>query len=557
MPLICLSCALWLPALLGLGLPLSGLLDLAARRRVPGVALRALLDACCGIFTMATLAAALGLVLPVYPLLSTALLSGGWLLAIRSRRRWTGAPARAWRCLAIVAAIVLLADARGIPCYDTGLYHLQAVRWITNGPTPRGLANLFGPLGSNSAWFAFAAALETPGLLGRSCFIANALLAILTATAAMDAALQLRRGSGTTRAARLILALMLIPLATFGIYWALISSLSPDLAVMLLVMLATALWIASPAFSPHVLVLACLATAIKPSAAPLLLGAAAAMVFWMARHHGSLRWRPTLGAIAACLVAGAVFVARGLWTSGWVAFPFPLGSITRLRWTTPDTYRQTVALRIELWAKFHALPGQVAPGQRWGMLWIQRFGLSQPMGFVLTTLAAGLVLLAWKRGAWPSKSTTRRIAAAALLHVAAIGLWIAQAPDLRFGYGYLISLAALPLAIVCGGQRRLHSPPSTGRAVWIGPLAGLCLLLLVRLDRHLLKAARLGWPTIPHSRFTLAHTADGTSIHIPVPPEDRVWDQPALATPELLPGLHCEHDSAGGIREFWIAPPPK
>ena len=109
--------------------------------------------------------------------------------------------------------------------YDTGLYHLQAVQWLTHGPLPKGLANLYECLGYNCSWFPLAAALETPLLLGKSCFIVNAMLVILIALPALDVAL--RNQFRILRPHHLLLFLMLVPLSQFTVDIPMLSSLSP------------------------------------------------------------------------------------------------------------------------------------------------------------------------------------------------------------------------------------------------------------------------------------------------------------------------------------------
>jgi len=60
---------------------------------------------------------------------------------------------------------------------DTGLYHLQSVKWIRESPLPFGLTNLHSRLGYNSSWFTIAAFLFTPGsLIGEHYFIINSIM---------------------------------------------------------------------------------------------------------------------------------------------------------------------------------------------------------------------------------------------------------------------------------------------------------------------------------------------------------------------------------------------
>jgi len=44
--------------------------------------------------------------------------------------------------------------------YDTGLYHLQSIRWMNSTAVPLGLANLHDRFGFNSAWFSVNAIIR-------------------------------------------------------------------------------------------------------------------------------------------------------------------------------------------------------------------------------------------------------------------------------------------------------------------------------------------------------------------------------------------------------------
>ena len=70
--------------------------------------------------------------------------------------------------------------------YDSGLYHLNAVRWINSYPIIPGLGNLHGRLAFNQTFFIYVAALNFYPLFGNGRSIANSFLFLLTIATAFD-----------------------------------------------------------------------------------------------------------------------------------------------------------------------------------------------------------------------------------------------------------------------------------------------------------------------------------------------------------------------------------
>jgi hypothetical protein len=497
-------------------------------------------------FVAATITAAANFFVPAYPFVSGGLLLVGWAMVLRGRRRWVRLPGRAWRTAGVVLLLVALADARGMRLYDSGIYHLQAVKWVTGGPLPRGLANLFGSLGYNCAWFTFTAAVESPGLLGHGGFVVNAALAVLLALPAVDSLMRWR--GRVIRPHRVVLALMLYPLATYGIRDAMISSPAPDLVVILLVLLATALWVRSPRFAPHALTLACFAASVKLSAVPFLALAAVATGAWALRGPR----RPLRAAPVAlfCIAAGAIFLARGIWLSGYPAFPSTVGRVAGLSWTSPAAHVTRVARTIESWSKHHTLDGGAASGTHWIAWWFGRVGFTQPVVVAAIVLVTGAGLWAWRRPRLGAEASRAVLAMTALLP--AVTFWFVTAPQPRFGYGYIFGVASLMLAVGLGGfvPRKVDPPVRQ----WATAGATVGLLLLAQIDLRLLKTTFIRWPEIPNAALVKRTTVDGLVVYMPKG-DDRVWAAPLPATPELDPNLRCERDEKG-IRLFRIEGKP-
>ena len=405
-------------------------------------------------------------------------------------------------------------------------------------PAAARLANLQGQLGLASAWLAFAPVVEFPWAVGRSCFVANAIVVVLVALPGVDAIVRTHRRRMS--ADRLLFAAALFPVAEFGLRHGVVSSLAPDLIVMALVPIAAAVWVRSPRNGLLAMALVTLAVTVKLSAAPLLPIAVAAAVW------GGLRGRRSWAVVVLCLLAGLVCVARGIWLSGCPAFPSTVGRWSSLPWAVPTADAKHVERLIECWSKYHRQYAADLVGTPWVAGWVRRAGLSEPIVVPTVALLAGLVGLAVRRR--PLTPAGRRAVVAAAVGMGpAIAFWFAVAPEVRFGLGYVTAAAALVVAAAWDGCRcppighHWRCLPAAAAAV------GLCVV--ARPDHRLLTATVVHWPGIPVARLTTRPAADGTAIYQPVG-DDRVWAAPRPATPDLNPTLRCRTDRAGRIREF-------
>ncbi len=150
----------------------------------------------------------------------------------------------------IIAAVFLAFAALGpVTNYDTGLYHLGAIKYASEYSTITGLANLYFPFGYNTSLYPFAAFLGN-GPWGSEGFrLANGLI---VAVLICDLVLRLFASRGDLRRLSvgswiLFVAVLiaLVPLVALSDYW--VTSPSSDAPVMLLTFascayLADGLW---------------------------------------------------------------------------------------------------------------------------------------------------------------------------------------------------------------------------------------------------------------------------------------------------------------------------
>src|SRR5205823_5879395 len=155
----------WAPAFLACGGLLAETLEaevVHGRNYSPGIFI------ILGYVPIAITAATLHFFLPLGTPLSIAVLLLGYALFIHRRNTLLKTMSlRSFLGALLVAIIVSLFASRPLHHFDTGLYHMQVIRWCTTFPLVRGLGNLHERLAFNSFWTPIGALVDFPDLPGK------------------------------------------------------------------------------------------------------------------------------------------------------------------------------------------------------------------------------------------------------------------------------------------------------------------------------------------------------------------------------------------------------
>lgn len=561
MLLTLISLIAWLPAIIGLGSPL-----LVIRRNLlphPDSS-HLIFVALAGLAILGTIANMLNIFVPISPNVALAIFVSGWLLFILNARYVVKAlPLSLILFGLVLVTYVAYSGQKPVANYDSGLYHLQAIRWITASKTPPGLANLHSRLGFNSSWFSIAASLEIPHLQHKSSFIVNTMLLFVYGLAIGDVAF-------TFRAAKKV-ALSGIFLVLTGLVWLIfaqgpfVGSPSPDTPVMALTLLSifTSIkaieseegWVY---YSFIAFFIAIFAITIKFSAGPLLLAPIMTLPWNLYQHREQWdEYRATLRtfliiSLGTALLLLVPWMIRGILLSGCVAFPLSLGCFPSLAWATPISSAEGTAAWIESWARQPKLsPEVVLADWNWLIPWLDRFLSSEVVrksasllffGFVFLWLAAGE-----KRISFKDRMTYILPAAISLL---GIMFWFFSAPDIRFGEGYFWSLS---LIIFSAGVYRFYTAYQLMRFNRI-LLIALAIIVLVyangigEINHQELYVRRqeifLSWPAIPIADLEERVTQNGIRVLSPTS-GDQCWNADLPCTPYFDPDLRISSGSTG------------
>jgi len=406
--------------------------------------------------------------LPVNGLALLAVTLAGGVGLVRHRqqlRRALSAPFRGRRLFLSVVALLLLWVAnhslRPPQNIDSGLYHLQAIRWIGSYPIVPGLGNLHGRLAFNNSYFLYPALLEAGPWVARSSHVANSLLVAVFLAVSLWCAFQVPRATGPRQLSLLYRAFFLAPVLD-KVYRYNLSSPSPDLAVLLLGAVISAslldLGLAPPASPAErtevrrgIVFLAAVGVTLKLSFLPLGLGMGGLALVLGQRRPGVQAERRSPARVVLPLLA-LVFIPwllRGVMASGYPLYPLTMGGVA-VDWQVPAEQARLDADWIKGYAR---APDQdyreVLDNWRWLGPWVRRlpahYDVAVPLVLVGVMLAAAG--LGRRRPGGPGSG---ELGLLLIPPLAGMVFWFLTAPD----------------------------PRLVGAAVWIA--AGVSLVLLLR-----------------------------------------------------------------------------
>lgn len=422
-----------------------------------------------GMIALTTLAAGLSLALPLdWRALAILILGGAAIFLSGSRRGWImfHLPRfprfSVWNVMAglvlLLALLTVLENAtHRVANPDTGIYHAQAIRWMEEYPAVAGLGNLHSRFAYNSHWLVLNAVFSLAFWSGHSLHLAGAMLFGL---AVWDFGNGLRRWLNGERSIANSLRALFLPLS-FYLLGSQTSSPGTDLPVILMLWLIIPLWLEGQNLEPHqsalrsVLIFSAsvFLLTIKLSALPLLL--LAGWLVWRDVQNQPLRvirW----GFLGMVLVLP--WLARNVILSGYLIYPFPALDWFNVDWKIPYETAVREAQIIRAWARLPNVDASEVlnmPLSEWLPVWFSDRTTNQRLILVLAAASPLGMIGVWLLARLKKWGLTRQPfswAGAYLFGMAGGLYWLFNAPDLRFGYGWVMLLIGLPLAGLMSGM---------------------------------------------------------------------------------------------------------
>lgn len=345
----------------------------------------------------------------------------------------------------ILAAIAALDSTRLVQAFDTGLYHYQLVRWLSEYGTVPGLALLHFRFGFTSSWFALAAPFDFGPFQGRISGLPGGLaifLALLHFALAVFRIIQRRAGRADWFLAG---GYPLIFAVCFT--WAFEVSLSPDVPVWILTLIVG--WLMLLAGGPEAvgsssleqdyrwilpLILALGTVTVKLSAAPV--AAVAGLFFWF--NDGG-KWNARIVSSAVASLIAVPFLAANVTSSGCPLYPSSFMCVA-LPWNAGKAAANIIATDTMNYARWG---GDVPPGATtwsWIPTWFSQIDKLLLLLFCAACLLGFCVVRGWRLG----KPFLWLLA----LSLGGTAFLFLTAPNPRFGAGYLAIFPALFVASV-------------------------------------------------------------------------------------------------------------
>jgi hypothetical protein len=429
--------------------------------------------------------------------------------------------------------------------YDSGLYHLQTIRWLNSFPITLGLGNLHGRLAFNQSFFTWVATLNFYPWFNHGRSIANSFLLLLTiATFVYFILPVLKRPSLLIESHpfQYVSTILALPiLAYLPLYSDDLISPSPDITATLLqlvlfIMFAQELarWNKGekpkPYDSAKLTILAATAITVKLSAivfSSIIIGICTIRVWQTHRTRGAI------SVILPVFVIILVLVCRGYALSGAPLYPSTIGYVSA-EWSVPKEMAKEETKWILSWARQPGVHWRDVHGNwDWFQPWTRRVvrnkvGVVYPLVVSAVFGIIAMILffiyqnarLRWFNWVLPSPM------AVALVY------WFFTAPDSRFANALFwclsISSTLLLLALVQGLVKK--------RRFAILVCVAFIIVNLWLINSTIHKCNRIkdisydGWHSIKTARLVQKETASGLVVFTPKQ-GDQCWDSPLPCTP--------------------------
>ncbi len=400
------------------------------------------------------------------------LLGAGALVSLwRSRDELKALVSRLWRdkaFLLLYGGLVLWFASRSIElpaAFDTGYRDMQAVMWIDAYAIVPGLGNLFASLAYNHPTYLYNALLDFGAFAGRSVYIASGLLLLAYLAKALLAGLQMWRNryhnalrwSG-------VFAMLTIPyIIQFTGGRGGITHFLTDTVVDLLGFLTLMYWLDflqdwQPRSNRDYLLLrlaAIVAVGIVVKHTYIIFGlaiVALTALIWLRRGGlGISRWQAARWAGGLCLLAAAFvlpWMARGVVTSGYIAYPFSVGRV-ELDWTIPAHQIEARQRLLATNTRQRGLdPAEVLGSWDWFAPWLSRLA-DNVFHAALPAATSTIALLLLAAGKVSHRSASKPALGVWVLSplLLMLAFWFVSFPNPKYARWLFWSFAALSVLL--------------------------------------------------------------------------------------------------------------
>ncbi|HEX2969980.1 MAG TPA: hypothetical protein VHO46_12845 [Bacteroidales bacterium] len=437
--------------------------------------------------------------------------------------------------------------------YDSGLYHIQTIKWIESYPVVPGLANLHSRFGFNSNVFTLFSLTSLSDLFGQEVFAVNFVIFSLLIYYFVKRlhSTFLRSSINNLFLFNLLIFISIITGTRF------ISSPDPDYIVINLI-----IYILSRLFESEeplneasidwffpLLIVTIYTITVKFTVLPLIL---AFLIIYIRLHIPFKKTIILAGLISVIILP---WILRYIILTGWFIYPLSSIDLFNFDWKVPCTILENERLSIIGWAR---IPGEgwskaaVMGIQEWVPIWwnnhttIDHLKLIASFFFPVLTLALSFF----------RKAKLQFVQISALFTViVCLAYWFIMAPDFRFGSGYVLMALLCPLIYLKFFVNTTWSPLFKPEYVMNIIVLLILLNFIIRNTgkgfvsgsvHRLLKPQEI---EIPEGHSFTTYEKGGIKFSVPDGTNDQCFDICIPCTPYLNGNLELRNNSLeGGFR---------
>lgn len=321
--------------------------------------------------------------------------------------------------------------------YDTDLYHLQYMRWITEYKIIPGLGNLHGRFAFNSSFLVISSLFYNLKAVTGYIFPLNSLIAIMLLINILKNWKQ-RNGA--------VNGIVLMMYIVFGVLcFQVLSSTSTDLTVNLIIMYLMLYWYDSRDFFTkskfiYILFLSLFCVTLKISSICIML-----LPLFLCLYYRNIILKPKmigLIVIIACIIL-LPWIGRYIVMSGYLIYPFDKIDIFSFDWKMPKEMLVNEKNAVYAWARVPGWPTEDIirlPFSEWVVFWFEKKGLFKNILFILAFISPIVMLFTRTLLRYKNKYF---YSIWAICFIGTMYLFF-TAPDFRFGAGFVIVSALIP-----------------------------------------------------------------------------------------------------------------
>lgn len=427
----------------------------------------------------------------------------------------------------IIAFIVSLGPPRA---YDTGLYHLQNIKWIEEYAVVPGLANLHGRFGFNPNIFTLFACTSLFDLFKQEIFSVNFTLYAILVMYFTKKIHFIFKNHGITN----ILIFNSIIFVDIIFSFSNLSSPSPNF-----ISAALPLFILASAVKPSdqednstfkrympLLILCIYVLTVKLATLPLM------VLFAFVVIKNKMERRELFGTFALLALIVLPWLARNIVLTGWLIYPFPSIDVFDFDWKVPLSSVLSEKAAVTGWARS---PGELYRSaaqmvfSEWFPRWWHRTFLEHKLLFLASITFPLIAIIGNVFNIIRIGYFRRAIIVTSFLGVL---FWLMLAPAFQFGEPFLIVAALSPLLFL---EFKLNPNWEAGNKL----IPALYILVIILCGLHAKKIARFDIShvafkpqliAIPQEVDFKSYITGGIPIYFPTN-DDRCYDQKLPCTP--------------------------